>query len=748
MKNHDANLHVRGLSRFVDDFLAPDNTLHAAVKGSAIAHGAIMSIHHEKAEKHPGVRKIVLAKDVPGENQIGSIIQDEQLLADHEVHFISQPIAIVVAETPEQAREAVALIDIEYEEKPVITDPRVAAEKGQLIAPARTFSCGDTDTAWGKCDVVVSGTAASGGQEHLYLETQGCLAVLKEDGGLKLISSTQGPTAVQRIVARVLDLPMHKIEVDVLRLGGGFGGKEDQATAWATMAALAAYRVGQPVKLVLRRHEDMLMTGKRHPYSSDFKIGLTKDGKILAYEAIYYQNAGAAADLSTAILERTLFHSTNSYFIPNVKATALSCRTNLPPNTAFRGFGGPQAMFVIESAIAVAAEKMGVTPEVIQAKNLWQDGDATPYGQIMHECRIKSCWQEMAEKSNIKKLQQNVREFNANNTLVKKGFTMMPVTFGISFTNTALNQAGALVHVYNDGSVSISTGAVEMGQGVNSKLQQVAARVLGIDARRIRVDSTNTGRVANTSPTAASSGSDLNGHATRLACEQIQERLQCFASRLLDVERSKITFHDDKIWVDEMPQSLQWQELTDKAYWARVSLSAQAHYSTPNIHFDKNKEKGHPFAYYAYGVAATVVRLDCIRGTYKVESVDIVHDLGSSLSPKVDLGQIEGALMQGIGWMMMEDVVFSEQGRLLANTLSTYKIPDIYFAPESLRVHILENADHPAGLFHSKAIGEPPFMYGIGAWFALREAMKAYRQDVDVPFVAPFTPESVLMRIS
>lgn len=745
MKVKDCQLHVRGESRFVDDFPAPQGTMHAAIKASEIAHGDIKDIDLSQAEKLPGVAKIVLARDIPGENQIGSIIQDEPLLADKEVHFRGQPIAIVVAQTAEIAREAVSLITIEYTEKTPIVDAREAATKGQLIAPARTFSCGDTETAWADCTTIVSGSADSGGQEHLYLETQGALVMPAEDGVWRILSSTQGPTAVQRICARILGIDMHQIEVDVLRLGGGFGGKEDQATAWAALAALAAFCVQQPVKLILPRHEDMLMTGKRHPYSSDFKIGLDQNGKILAYEATYYQNAGAAADLSTAILERTLFHATNSYFIPNVKATALSCRTNLPPNTAFRGFGGPQAMFVIESAIAAAAEKMGVAALQIQEKNLLRDGDVFPYGQKMEACRIGRCWQENKERFFWQDKQQEVADFNLQNPLVKKGLAIMPVTFGISFTNTGLNQAGSLVHVYSDGSVSVSTGAVEMGQGVNAKIRAVAARCLGVDLAGVRIESTNTRRVANTSPTAASAGADLNGHATRLACEQITARLADFAAQSMGATAAEISFGKNRVLRDGQATDLTWDSLVEQAYWARVNLSAQAHYATPKIHFDITQEKGQPFAYYSFGVAAIVARLDCVRGIYTFETVEIVHDLGASLAPKVDLGQIEGALVQGLGWMAMEDVVFDENGRLLANTLSTYKIPDIYFAPQKIDTVLLENAAHPAGLFHSKAIGEPPLMYGIGGWFALRNAMQAFRPQAQIPFVAPMTPERVLL---
>ena len=745
MKVKYCHLHVRGESRFVDDFPAPQGTLHSAIKAAEIAHGEIKNIDLQRAEKVAGVEKIILAGNIPGENQIGSIIQDEPLLAVNEVHFRGQPVAIVVAETAEIARAAVSQISIDYTEKTPVVAAREAAKKGQLIAPARTFSCGDPDAAWADCAVIAGGVAESGGQEHLYLETQGALAVPEEDGVWRILSSTQGPTAVQRITARVLGLEMHKIEVDVLRLGGGFGGKEDQATTWAALAAVAAFCVLKPVKLILRRHEDMQMTGKRHPYSSDFKIGLDKSGKILAYEATYFQNAGAAADLSTAILERTLFHATNSYFIPNVKATALSCRTNLPPNTAFRGFGGPQAMFVMEAAIAAAAEKMGLTPAQIQEKNLLRDGDVLPYGQKMAGCRIGRCWQENKERFLWQEKQQEVAEFNRQHPLVKKGLAIMPVTFGISFTNTGLNQAGSLVHVYSDGSVSVSTGAVEMGQGVNAKIRAVAARCLGVDIATVRIESTNTRRVANTSPTAASAGADLNGHATRLACEQIRTRLVDFAAKILEKGTASIRFENGQILCDGAQQKLTWADLVEQAYWARVNLSAQAHYATPKIHFDQSREKGHPFAYYSFGTAAIVAELDCVRGTCNFESVAIVHDLGTSLAPKVDLGQIEGALVQGLGWMALEDVVFDANGRLLANTLSTYKIPDIYFAPSKIETVLLENAAHPAGLFHSKAIGEPPLMYGIGGWFAVRAAMKAFRPQAQIPFVAPMTPERVLL---
>ncbi len=748
MKHVDATLHVRGESRFMDDIPAPYGLLHLAVYSSPIAHGRILSLNTDQAKKAGGVAAIFTAADVPGENQIGNIILDEPLLADKEVQFVGQPIAMVVGENADIARAAAKLIKCEFSELDVLLDARQACAKGQLIAPPRTFSLGDVDSAWSACDVIVEGRADSGGQEHIYLETQGALALPIENDGLKIISATQSPSSVQRIIARVLGLPMHRIEVDVPRLGGGFGGKEDQATTWATIAALAAFRLQKPVKISLRRKEDICMTGKRHPYSSDFKIGLTNDGRILAYEVVFYQNAGAAADLSTAILERTLFHTTNSYFIPNVRATAYSCRTNLPPNTAFRGFGAPQAMFVMESAIFKAAEKIGIDPSVIQKKNLLRDGDQFPYGMQARNCRARRCWSETEEKYTLGKISDEQTQFNAKNRWMKKGSAMMPVCFGISFTSTHLNQASALVHVYTDGSVNVGTAAVEMGQGVKTKIHDVAARTLSINPNRIKVESTNTGRVANMSPTAASTGADMNGQATKIACENILARLKTVAAdKLRTNQLDAIEFKDEIVYFHGRKTDVTWTDLVTLAYFARVNLSAQAHYATPNIYFDRKKENGSPFAYHVYGTGIVEVTLDCLRGTYRIDAVKIVHDCGASLNPLIDRGQVEGAVVQGLGWVTIEELLHDQSGRLLTDTLTTYKVPDIYFAPNEIQIRFLENAENPQGLLHSKAIGEPPFMYGIGAYFALVKAIKAFRPDAHVPFSAPLTPEKVLLAL-
>lgn len=746
MKNVDVPLHTRGQSVFLDDIGRPEGLLTALVFASPSAHGKITRLNVDEAKTSPGVVAVITAADIPGQNQIGGIIQDEELLAAETVDFIGQPIAIVIAQSRRKAQQAVKKIQLDIKPLPVITDPRESFEKGNLVIPPRTFCLGDVDNIWKQCDVIVSDRVDSGGQEHFYMEPQAAMALPLENGGIKIYSSTQGPTSVQRIASRVLGLPMHKVEVDVQRLGGGFGGKEDQATPWAVMAALAALLLNKPVKLTLNRHEDMQMTGKRHPYSADFKIGLKQDGTILAYEVTYYQNAGAAADLSTAILERTLFHSTNSYYIPNVKATAASCYTNLAPFTAFRGFGGPQAMFVMESAIRKAAEKMAVRPSLIQGKNLLKENDTFPYGMHVEHCRARRCWHEAEERYKLADIYRQADQFNAAHTLEKRGVAVMPVCFGISFTNTAMNQAGALVHVYTDGSVSVSTAAVEMGQGVNMKILKVAADTFSIDGERVKIETTNTTRVANTSPTAASSGADLNGRATQLACEHVLERLHKVAAEILEhAEPEDIAIHDEWVYIKDSKTDLNWEKLVSEAYWKRVNLSAQGFYATPKIHFDRSKEKGKPFAYHVFGTSIFEVTLDCLRGTYRIDNVQVVHDGGKSLNFLIDRGQAEGGLVQGIGWMTMEELLFGQDGRLLTDNTSTYKIPDIKSTPGEVKIHFLEDAENPYAVMSSKAIGEPPFMYGIGVYFAIMNAMKAYRPDREAFFNSPITPEKVLM---
>ena len=745
IKNMDSFTHVRGESLYVDDVNVRLGTFHAVVFDSPKAHGKIKSIDYSKAEALAGVERIFTYKDVPGENEIGGIIKDEPLFAENEVHFWGMPIALIVAESEFIARKARGLIEIVIEDLPVITTAKQAKAKGSFINTPRSFSLGDAEKAFKNCDYVFEGETFSNGQEHLYIEAQGAYAEPLENGNIKITSSTQGPTAVQKTVAQVLGVPMHKIEVDVTRLGGGFGGKEDQATPWAVMAALATYHLNQSVKLILNRHDDLRMTGKRHPYESTYKIGLSKDLKILAYEAEFLQNAGAAADLSPAVAERTLFHATNSYYVPNVEVSVASCKTNLPPNTAFRGFGGPQGMFVIESAIARAAHEIGVPPRLIQEANLLDDNHVFSYGQVAKKVEAKNTWSSATSIFDISQLERGIEEFNTNNSAFKKGIALMPICFGISFTNTPMNHARALVHIYLDGSIGISTAAVEMGQGVNTKMMQIAADVFSIPIENIKIETTNTTRVANTSPSAASSTADLNGKATLKACNALLDRLKSVASEDLNTFEENIELKEEYVYVNGKKSNLSWTELITKTMLKRVALTENAHYATPEIHFDKTKEKGHPFAYHVYGTAIITTTVDCIRGTYEFDSVKIVHDYGKSMSEGIDLGQVEGALVQGIGWMTMEDIAYNEDGRLLSNALSTYKIPDIFSVPKAVEVIPVETLGHEHAILKSKAVGEPPLMYGIGAYFALQNAINAFNPNYDLKFHAPMTPEKVLM---
>ncbi len=746
IRNIDSFTHTRGESVYLDDIPLVNGTLFASVFGSPVAHGKILQINITEAASMEGVVGIFTYKDIPGKNQIGGIIPDETLLATDEVHYMGMPVVLVVADSAEIAAAAVKKITIEIEKYPVVTNPRTAHANGSLIVPPRTFKIGDSENTFENCTHIFEGVAETNGQEHLYIETQGAYAIPGENNSIRIISSTQGPTAVQKHSSEVLGIAMHRVEVDTTRLGGGFGGKEDQATSWAVFCALAAWLLKKPVKYSLNRMEDLRMTGKRHPYSSDFRIGLDKDLKILAYEVNFYQNAGASADLSPAVLERTLFHCTNSYFVPNVTAKAFSCRTNLPPNTAFRGFGGPQGMFVIEAAIAKAADALGIPAAEIQQKNLVKTGDEFPYGQKAAS-EANECWQKAIDLYEINKIKDDIIRFNNEQVLFKKGFSFMPICFGISFTKILMNQARALVHVYLDGSVNISTGAVEMGQGVNTKMLQVAANIFSIAPEKIRVNSTNTYRIANTSPSAASATADLNGKAVQIACEKILERLRVSAAEILACDAAAVEIRNGVVQVNQKAVSLNWDELVNASYLKRINLSEHGHYATPGINFDNTVEKGHPFAYHVYGTAFTTVTVDCIRGIYEIDAVKLVHDFGTSMNPLIDRGQIEGGLVQGIGWMTMEEIVYDEEGRLRSNALSTYKVPDIYSVPKELDIHFLETTNDNLAIFRSKAVGEPPLMYGIGTFFALRNAIKAFNPHSDIPFSAPMTPEKTLMAL-
>ena len=748
MKHIDAVSHVRGQSQFLDDVPPPAEMLYAAVYASPVMHGKILAIHTEHTRAMEGIVTVLTARDVPGENQIGPIIPDEELLAGNVVRYVGQPVAVVVGISPDIARKGAGKITLNVEELPAITDPKEAFQKGWIIGAPRTFVTGDVDAAWQGCNLVVEGSCEIGGQEHVYLETQRARAIPLEGKVLKIYSSTQNPSGVQRHVAGVLGIPVHRVEVEVKRLGGGFGGKEDQATSWACMAALAAWHTGKPVELTLRRADDFRMTGKRHPYTSDFKIGVTRDGKILAYEVKHYQNSGATADLSTAVLERTLFHSANSYYIPNVRTFGVCCRTNLPPNTACRGFGAPQGMFALECALAKVAEKLGMPREEIQYRNLLKENDYFPYGQQAKHCHAHTTWDRATERYDLPETISRVDAYNKSHFETKKGLALMPVCFGISFTTTFLNQASALVHVYTDGSVSISTSGVEMGQGLNTNIATVAARALGISPNRIKIESTNTTRTANMSASSASATTVLNGNATLVAIGQILDRLKSMVTGELGVpDREKVTIVNEAVFYDGRKTEWTWGRLIQTAYTNRIDLSAHGFFATPGISFNRAQEKGSPFAYHVFGTAIIEVSLDCLLGTYNIDAVRIVHDLGRPLNELIDRGQVEGGLVQGLGLMTIEDLQYNEKGHLLSRDLATYKAPDVYFSPDDIEVEFLEGGEEALGPYGNKAVGEPPLMYGIGVFFAIRHAMRAFRAGTEFAFTSPLTPERVLLQL-
>lgn len=735
--------NVLGQTQYIDDIPRPAGCLQAAVRLSDSAHARILAIHTEEAlSLDPSVR-VILAKDIPGTNQIGFNKPDEPLLPEEEWEYWGQPIAIVVAKTRSLARKAAGLLRVESEELPAVIDPREAAAKSDFIFPPRTIACGNVEEAFAKCAYVVEGRVDSSGQEHVYLETQGAIAQVIDGRRMHVISSTQGPTGVQRAVAQVLGLPMNMVEVEARRLGGAFGGKEDQAANWASMAAVASWVCGKPVELYLNRKDDMRATGKRHPYTTDFRIGADADGKLLAFEADYYQNSGPTCDLSAAILARTLLHATGAYQIPNVRVTGYMCHTNLPSFTAFRGFGAPQAFFVIEAAMDALAQKMGTEVVELKRRNLFREGDRTYYGMTLERVRASESVERLFAKVDYPALSQRIKTFNATHRLQKKGLGFIPVAFGISFTKLQMNQAGALVHVYTDGSVIVSTGAIEMGQQVARKIALVTARTLGVPVSYVTVQRTTTLTVANTVPTAASTGADLNGMAAKIACQEIRGRLVQKAADLLKAAPEKIDIREGIILCDGKPASLTWKQLVEAMHAARQDLSAHGFYATPFLEYDMKAERGRPFAYHVYGAALVEATVDILRGTSTLDSVSIVHDIGDSIDPAVDRGQIEGALAQGLGWSLLEDLRFGPDGKPLSDTLSTYKVPDVTFMPENIDIEFLPPIENPTAPYNSKAVGEPPLQYGIAGYFAVLDAIRAAIGKPIVYYNLPLIPEKI-----
>lgn len=738
--------HVQGASRFIGDECFPMGTLYARVFTSPVASGWIESIDISKAQAHPGIVAVLTAKDIPGRNQIGDIIADESLLAFHHIRFIGKPIALVLGETETAAAQALNLIDCTITPTPPIENSEVAALLGEIFGPTRTLSLGNVESAWERSVTKVTGTVTTGAQEHVYFETQRTLAIPSEDR-LYLHAATQSPSACQHAIAHVLGVNMHQIEVEVHRLGGAFGGKEEQAKTWAILAALGAWIIKRPVWLALSRAEDFLYTGKRHPYTAHYRLGLDEKHQILAYDVEFFQDGGAVADLSTAILERTLFHATSGFRVPNARIRATSCRTNKPSNTAFRGFGAPQGIFTLQVAMCHAAETLQIPYDSLQLANLIGEGDVFPYGETMPCNRLRDVMSLLSSRYDIAQRRTAITEFNTQSRRYKKGGAITPICFGIAFTATHLNQADVQVTIYRDGSVALQCSAVEMGQGVYLKVRNAAAQALGINIESIRLDSTTTLATANMSPTAASTGSDLSGMAVMVACSGLKAKLLEFAATLLHTPAEQLVLHDGSVYsMSNALKCLSWEELIAQAYLQRLPLAAHSHYATPDIGYDKRIEKGHPFAYYAFGGTWVEATVDTLTGRYSIDQALCVYDIGCSLAPDTDRGQIEGAFVQGMGLCTCEEILWDDAGHLLTHSLAGYKIPDIYAAPQ-IDVTLLEGTPNCYGPGNSKAVGEPPLIGGLGSYFALRDALKASNPTMDIPFCIPLTPEKVLMAI-
>jgi xanthine dehydrogenase large subunit len=755
VKHISGRLHVTGASKFIGDEIRPTGMQFIKLVFSPYAHAEILSIDISEAEAVKGVAAVLTWKDIPGENQINHIYMDEPLLPETKVNYVGQPVVIVVAKSDKIAEQAAALVKIKYKElKPVLTVEEALA-KNLLYIPERKIEQGNVKKAFETAPHTISGIVQTGTQEQFYMESQRCWAIPSEDGEITLYSATQSTSEVQETAAHVLGKKNKDITVDVKRLGGAFGGKERSATLWACLTALAAERTKLPVELKLSRLEDMTATGKRNPFKMHYKVGFDEDGRILAYDVVMDVNGGAYTDLSVAIMERGMLHADNTYYLPDAKIVAHACRTNLPPNTAFRGFGAPQGIFAIETVMHRIGRFLKKDPFEVRKVNFYKDGETTPYKQIVHEACCLELFNKLEETAQYAKLKNEIKQFNQKHKYLKRGVGAVPVKFGISFTTAFLNQGSALVLVYTDGTISLSHGGIEMGQEVNTKVAQVVARVLGVSIERIRQESSNTKRTANASPTAASSGADINGNAARIAAEKIRNRL---AKAACDYFKEKdkghfksedLIFAYDKAYISIRPEiSIAFEELVHYAYNHCVDLCAHGYYGVPGIYYDREKGEGTPFYYFVYGCGLVVMEIDIYTGMSRLVNVIIVHETGESLNPEVDKGQVIGAFYQGYGWSTMEEEVFDEKGHYLALTPSTYKFPCIRDYPDRLTVELIDRKRVHASVMGSKAVGEPPLVYGEAAYFAIRDAIESmsdYTRESDLAM--PATPEATLMAI-
>lgn len=747
IKHDSATRHVAGTARYIDDLPEPEGQLHAALVLSDRAHAKILNIDLSAALALPGVTAAITVQDVPGEPDIAPVFPGEPVLAKDVVEFHGQPVAAIAATDLVTARRAAKLVRVTYEDLPAILSIEEALEQQSLLMPPLGLKRGDAAGAIVRAPHKLSGELRLGGQDHFYLEGQVSIAEPREDGDIMLRCSTQHPSEVQKLVARVLGRPLHAVTVECRRMGGGFGGKETQAAQFACIAALLTHKTGRPVKLRLDRDEDMIATGKRHDFLVRYDVGFDDQGRILGYDLMLAARGGWAADLTGAIVDRAVFHADSSYYLPDVTITGYGCKTNTVSNTAFRGFGGPQGMAATEYVVDEIARHLGRDPLEVRLTNLYgrDDRNVTPYFQTIRDNILPDLFDEILASSDYRKRRQEIDAFNAQSPHVKKGLAITPVKFGISFTTTFLNQAGALVLIYEDGSVQLNHGGTEMGQGLYVKVAQVVAEALGVSLDKIRITATRTDKVPNTSATAASSGADLNGKAAENAALELRGRLAQVAAPLLGVPTEQIVFSNDM--VSGGGKSLTFAEVAHKAWLARVSLAASGFYATPDIHFDRASGRGNPFYYFAYGVAVTEAIVDCFTGEYRFTRADLLHDCGNSLNPAIDLGQVEGGYVQGLGWLTMEELWWDDRGRLRTHAPSTYKIPTARDLPADFRVKLVHGRINPAQtVYRSKAVGEPPFMLAISGWLALKDAVAAAGTQ-QVRLDAPATPERVLLAI-
>src|SRR3954469_10665327 len=745
MRHDSSAKHVAGTATFVDDMREPEGLLHIAVGGAPVTAGQLLSMNLDAVRAAPGVVAVLTAADIPGKNDVGPVLHDDPVFIDGRIEFHGQVAFAVVAKTRGEARRAAELAKFEVATGAhcVSVDDALAAD--QHILPDYTFRKDDSAAALAESAYRMKGRLRIGGQEHFYLEGQVSLAIPGEDGDMLIHTSTQHPSEMQHLVAHVLNVPVGDVTVEVRRMGGAFGGKETQAAQWAAIAALGARVTGQACKIRLDRDDDMRLTGKRHDFLADYEVGVDIDGRIQAFEAVMASRCGYSADVSGAINDRAMFHADNAYYLPAATITTRRMKTNTVSNTAFRGFGGPQGMMVAERAIDEIAWALGLDPLDVRKRNLYGEGrDITPYGMKVEDNILSALIEQCEATSDYRRRRREIAAFNKESAVLKRGLALTPVKFGISFTTTHLNQAGALVHVYQDGSIHLNHGGTEMGQGLYIKVAQVVAEEFGVDAERVKITATTTAKVPNTSATAASSGSDINGWAARNAAGAIKERLIAFAAEAYDVAADQIEFRDNRVFIGN--QSVLFADLIKKAYFGRISLSAAGYYRTPKIHWDQHKG-GRPFYYFAYGAACSEVLVDVTTGEMKVTRADILHDVGRSLNPAIDIGQIEGGFVQGMGWLTTEELVFHQDGRLLTHAPSTYKIPCSSDVPEHFQIAFWDGANREDTIYRSKAVGEPPLMLAISVFAAIADAIHSLDPEKPVPLNAPATPESILRAV-